>query len=68
MVNQWSSRDYILDSLSTTHPITERVIKTSVPESHQKQVDPALASMVEAGLVIQHGKKYLKHERTRNED
>lgn len=61
--DRWVCRDYILGALSAKHPITERAIKASVPEVFQKDIQPALAALVEAGLIMQCGKKY-KRERT----
>lgn len=51
----------ILDVLSQTHPISANTIHASLinPPS-KKDLQPALAAMVEAGLIIEQGKKYLK--------
>ena len=51
----------ILEALSQTHPISANTIHASIvsPPS-KKDLTPVLAGMVEAGLIIEQGKKYLK--------
>ena len=51
----------ILEALSRTHPISANAIHASLinPPS-KKDLTPALAAMVEAGLIIEQGKRYLK--------
>lgn len=51
----------ILEALSQTRPISANTIHASLinPPS-KKDLQPVLAAMVEAGLIIEQGKKYLK--------
>ena len=51
----------IIDALSQVHPISASTIHASLinPPS-KKDLAPVLAAMVEAGLIIEQGKKYLK--------
>ena len=51
----------ILEVLSQTHPISANTIHASlISPPSKKDLQPALAAMVEAGLIIEQGKKYLK--------
>lgn len=50
----------ILQALSREYPITAQTVKASmVADISQKDLLPVLAGMVDAGLIIQQGKKYL---------
>ena len=51
----------ILEALSQTHPISASTIHASLigPPS-KKDLTPVLAAMVEAGLIIEQGKRFLK--------
>ena len=60
--SRWGARDYILGALSTTHPIGERAIKTSIPEQYHKEIEPVLAGLVDAGFVVQRGKRFVKRD------
>ena len=60
--SRWSARDYILGALSTTHPISERTIKASTTEQYHKEIEPVLAALVDAGFVVQRGKRFVKRD------
>ena len=64
--DKWDASDYILDSLHPEFGITERTIKASIPDQYHKTLEPALAALVDAGLVIQKGKKF--YDRAGNQD
>ena len=51
----------ILEALSQTHPISASTIHASlVNPPSKKDLQPVLVAMVESGLIIEQGKKYLK--------
>ena len=51
----------VLEALSQTHPISANTIHASLinPPS-KKDLTPVLAAMVEADLIIEQGKRFLK--------
>ena len=58
----------ILDSLSTTHPISAQAIKASITTDITiKDLLPHLEAMCEVGLITMKGKRYLKIERSNRE-
>ena len=58
----------ILDSLSTTHPISAQAIKASITaDITLKDLLPHLEAMCEVGLIAMKGKRYLKIERSNGE-
>ena len=59
---RWEARDYILGALSTTHPIGERIVKTSTPEQYHKEIEPVLAVLVDTGFVVRRGKRFVKRD------
>lgn len=65
MTKRWGVQDYILGALSETVPTTERSIRVSVPEQYHKQFEPALAALVEAGFVMQKGKRFVRVSKSR---
>lgn len=56
--DKWGCCEHILDSLHPEFSISERSIKASIPDKFHKDMQPALAALVDAGLVIQKGKKF----------
>ena len=51
----------ILEALSQNVPISTNTIHASLINApSKKDLQPALAAMVEAGLIIEQGKRYLK--------
>ncbi|CRH92206.1 Uncharacterised protein [Chlamydia trachomatis] len=60
--NRWGAREYILDSLSVDHGISERAVKTYTPEEFHHLVVPILADLVKEGAIYEHKKRYYLHE------